>query len=422
MKTLRIVLAALCCAFAVSASAAVKPGILSSSTIVYSAKAETEEGSAMAEYLNSKLPYKLAVADDANYTGKKAICFVHSENIGLWEYSITYKKGNLVIDGGSCWAMQKAADIVAEKLANAKKLTGFSLAGTVEGEFLFPIAEGADLRILDDNIWDYSKDTIPPVWKEIGYDCRDCNRGPQYAQLVRAYMPDVYTMQEYNRHMDNVLLPLLQKYGYAHTDTGTEEHWNNTPILYNTATLEMVDALYCLYTPERWSNHGSKSYTWAVFKRKSDGKTFAVLNTHLWWKGDKAQPGSTEARASQVCLMIAEAKIIKAKYNCPIFVTGDMNCEENTLPIRLFLDEGFVPCYKAATVYGNLENGHHICAPGDGYSRVSRRKGAERSVGAIDHCFIWNAGETEVLVFDCLTPYFTVPLTDHYPNLIDARL
>ncbi|MCQ2116174.1 MAG: hypothetical protein MJZ07_08230, partial [Bacteroidales bacterium] len=261
MKTLRIVLAALCCAFAVSVSAAVKPGILSSSTIVYSAKAETEEGSAMAEYLNSKLPYKLAVADDANYTGKKAICFVHSENIGLWEYSITYKKGNLVIDGGSCWAMQKAADIVAEKLANAKKLTGFSLAGTVEGEFLFPIAEGADLRILDDNIWDYSKDTIPPVWKEIGYDCRDCNRGPQYAQLVRAYMPDVYTMQEYNRHMDNVLLPLLQKYGYAHTDTGTEEHWNNTPILYNTATLEMVDALYCLYTPERWSNHGSKSYT-----------------------------------------------------------------------------------------------------------------------------------------------------------------
>jgi hypothetical protein len=27
-----------------------------------------------------------------------------------------------------------------------------------------------------------------------------------------------------------------------------------------------------------------------------------------------------------------------------------------------------------------------------------------------------------VLVFDCITPFFTVRLTDHYPNLIDARL
>lgn len=422
MKTIKSILATLCCAFAVAASAAEVPGLLSSYTIVYSAEAEPEEGSAIAAYLNNRLPYKLAIADDATFAGKKAITFVHSAHIGLWEYSISYTRGKLVIDGGSCWAMQKAADIVAEKLANSMKLNGFSLSGTVEGEVLFPLAKGADLRILDDNIWDYSKETIPPVWQEIGYDCRDANRGPQYAQLVRAYMPDIFAMQEYSRHMDNVLLPLLQNYGYAHSDTGTAEHWNNTPILYNTATVELVDAMYCLYTPERWSNNGSKSYTWAVFKRKSDGKTFAVINTHLWWKGDKAQPGSTEARASQVCLMLAEARIIKAKYDCPIFVTGDMNCEENTLPIRLFLEAGFTPCYKAATVYANLENGHHICSPNDGYSRKSRRKGPERSVGAIDHCFIWNQGQTEILVFDCLTPYFTVPLTDHYPNLIDARL
>ncbi len=45
-------------------------------------------------------------------------------------------------------------------------------------EAKFKIAEGADLRILDDNIWDYSKDTIPPKWKEIGEDPRDCNRAP----------------------------------------------------------------------------------------------------------------------------------------------------------------------------------------------------------------------------------------------------
>lgn len=53
----------------------------------------------------------------------------------------------------------------------------------------FKIAEGADLRILDDNIWDYSQDTIPPRWKEIGEDPRDFKRAPQFARLVKDYMP-----------------------------------------------------------------------------------------------------------------------------------------------------------------------------------------------------------------------------------------
>ena len=34
----------------------------------------------------------------------------------------------------------------------------------------YKIAESADIRILDDNIWDYSLDTIPPKWKEMGED------------------------------------------------------------------------------------------------------------------------------------------------------------------------------------------------------------------------------------------------------------
>ena len=50
-------------------------------------------------------------------------------------------------------------------IADAQRSTAFDAR--------FKIAEGADLRILDDNIWDYSKDTIPPKWKAIGEDPRD---------------------------------------------------------------------------------------------------------------------------------------------------------------------------------------------------------------------------------------------------------
>ena len=114
----------------------------------------------------------------------------------------------------------------------------------------------------------------------------------------------------------------------------------------------------------------------------------------------------------------------KAKYgDIPVFVVGDMNCEEKTIPIQQFIQEGFIPCYKAATTYGDNNNGHHICGPKDGYSVKSRRKGPDRETGAIDHCFILDpAGNTEVKVFDCIMDDYLVKLTDHYPLLIDAKL
>ncbi|MCH3940024.1 MAG: hypothetical protein LKK16_00400 [Bacteroidales bacterium] len=286
----------------------------------------------------------------------------------------------------------------------------------------YPLTEGCNLRILDDNIWDYSQDTIPPAWQSLGVDCRDDVRSKGFARLVRDHMPDVFTIQEYSEHMHQRLYPLLRQYGYEIADTGSDGHWNNTPIYYLPEKLTLKYDNYVLYTPSTWSNHGSKSYTAVVFTHNQSGKDFAVLNTHLWWKSDKAQSGSTYARAAQVNLMLAEGEIIREKYNCPIFVTGDMNCEEDTLPIRQWLDAGYIPCYRAATIYGNQDNGHHICGPKDGFSVLSRRKGPERSKGAIDHCFIYNASLTQVRVFDCIQSDYLVQLTDHYPNLIDIEL
>ena len=285
------------------------------------------------------------------------------------------------------------------------------------------LAEGADLRILDDNIWDYSRDTIPPAWKAIGEDPRDFVRAPQFAGLVTDYMPDVLALQEYSKHMHAELYPRLQQEGYV-IAWESKEDWNNTPIFYYPDTQELVYVYYHKYTPEQWCNHGSKSFTSVVLRRKSDGKLFALINTHLWWKGDHVQPGSTMARAAQVRLMMAEAEIIKAKFGAiPIFVTGDMNCEENTVPMQQFIAEGYIPCYKAATVYGDNNNGHHICGPKDGYSVKSRRKGPDRETGAIDHCFIHDpSGNTEIKVFDCIMDDYLVKLTDHYPLLIDAKL
>lgn len=400
---------------------------LASYQIVYAAGAEAEEGSDAAAYVQQTLQTATGVApaicSDAEWKRGSAIRLEHDKALEPFGYSICREGHVLVIRGGGCWAMQKAARMVAEELKEKGRIPdGYTREGTVMGEHLFPIAEGANLRILDDNIWDYSSETIPEAWKPTGIDPRDDVRAPQFAQLVRAYMPDIVTLQEYSRHMHDRFYLRIQEYGYVISyESGRD--WNNTPIFYNPQTVEQLYVNYDLYTPARWSNSGSKSFTSAVFRHKQTGRVFGVITTHLWYMHDSRQPGSSQARAAQVRLMLAEAEIIRAEHQCPIFVTGDMNCYEKTIPMQQFFESGFKPCYELATQYADLHNGHHICSPKDGFSRESRRPSPERKKGAIDHCLLLDPEQkVEVKVFDCVQAYFTVLLTDHYPNVIDAKL
>lgn len=400
---------------------------ISKFTIVYNADAEAEEGievaDRMAASLETAFGVKLPVADNSKTVKGRKIAIGLGAEKELFDYSVKASKGDLFIDGGGSWALGKASDKVVERLSQKSIPSGFSLEGTVFGEHLFPITDGANLRILDDNIWDYSKETIPDAWKDLPIDCRDASRWKGFAQLVRAYMPDIITLQEYAPHMHGYLYPALEEYGYKICYVpGEGQPWGHTPVFYRTETIDMEFVNYNLYTPERFSNIGSKSYVAAVFTQKSTGKNFAVVSTHLWWKGEKAQPGSDYARASQTRLIMAEAEILKAEYNCPIFVCGDMNAYEDAPAIQQFLQGGYKQCYEIATVRTDNHNGHHICSPKDGYSRVSRRRSPTRKEGAIDHCLLYNAGEAEVLTFECVMAAFTVPLTDHYPNVIDAKL
>ena len=395
-------------------------------TIVYCSALEDEEGIDAARTLRQELAGaaqpELRILPDTAFRRGRAIRLVRSEDRAPFDYAVRVSRGDLLIDGGGSWALTKAAQHVAQMLREGDIPRDAHIEGSVEGECLFARAAGSNLRILADNIWDYSHDDIPEAWRLIGEDPRDDVRAPQFAQLVRAFMPDVLDLQEYSLHMHQQFYPLIRRYGYRIAYEG-EEPWNNTPIFYNPETVELVDVNYVLYAPSCWSNIGSKSYTSAVFRKKDTGRLFAVVNTHLWWKSEAAQPGSTYARAAQVRLMMAEAEVLKNKYGCTIFVTGDMNAYEDSLPIRQFIEGGYTPCYKAATDATDNGNGHHICGPKDGYSRTSRRRSPDREKGAIDHCFIYNAQEgVAVKVFDCITARITVKLTDHYPYLIDAAL
>ena len=193
---------------------------LASYQIVYAAGAEAEEGNDAAAYVQQTLQAATGIApaicSDAEWKRGSAILLEHDKTLEPFGYSICREGRALVIRGGGCWAMQKAARMVAEELKEKGRIPdGYTRDGTVMGEHLFPIAEGANLRILDDNIWDYSSETIPEAWKPTSIDPRDDVRAPQFAQLVRAYMPDIVTLQEYSRHMHDRFYPRIQEYGYV---------------------------------------------------------------------------------------------------------------------------------------------------------------------------------------------------------------
>ena len=396
-------------------------------TIVYSSSAEKGLGELPAKDMSRLLSQQTGVqypvcADTVPVKGA-TIRLDWVKTMDPFAYRVQAVKKKICIEAGGEWAMERAAQKVVQSLVGKNAPSAYVLEGTVKDSLLFPRKHGANLRLFVDNIWDYSAETLPKAWKEAGIDCRDKHRAPQFAQLVYAYMPDVLALQEYNRHMHNEFYPLIQSRGYEIAYDSGDGPWNNTPVFYQKDSLEMLDVNYHLFTPEQWCNAGTKSFASAVFRHKATGRVFAVINAHLWWKSDKAQPGSTLARAAQVRLMMAEAEIIKAKHNCVTFVVGDMNNEEPSVPIQQFIRGGYVPCYKAATVHANLDNGHHICSPSEVGRRESARRSPHREKGAIDHCLWYNAkAGDEIKVFDCLQPYFTVLLTDHYPNLIDAQL
>ncbi|MBQ4002730.1 MAG: endonuclease/exonuclease/phosphatase family protein [Bacteroidaceae bacterium] len=394
----------------------------SSFCIVYRGKAEAEEGILRAQELQHAIETdfgtRLEVRPDSSFGQGNAIVLQRGSD-GPFDYEISEQTGRLTIKGGGAWALQAATAKVAAALTNGIP-KGWKVSGTVAGEQIFPL-EGANLRIMDDNIWNnLGLATIPAKWEKRGADPRDAARAPLFAQLVRAYMPDVVCLQEYAPEMHALLSPLLRDYGY---EIIREDDKCYTPIFYRTETLEPMHTTFCRFGPKQWCDYDSKSYTAAVLRHKETGRVFACVTTHLMCSTDAKSPGTTQARAAQSRLILAETEGIGARFDCPIFVMGDMNCYESDVPMQQFFEAGYMPCYKLATVRTNYDNGHHVCNASAGFSRRSKRPSPMRERGALDHVLLLDKQQNvEVKVFDCIQARFTLSLTDHYPNVVDVLL
>jgi exonuclease III len=401
--------------------------------IVYSAAVEDEEGITIANQLNEFIADVCGISLDVRKdteaetdneiligrANRAVSAALYKNGFGTYDYKIAQSGKKLLIGGGSCFALYYGIKLLKENYMakNIQITDGITQAGSMYGEYLYEREKGAEIRIMSNNVWDC--DNNAPAWSAIGEDCSAKVRSVGLAAVYMAYLPDVICFQEMSIAMIARIRDEISKYGYSYSllsfTAGSDA--DNTCILYRTDTVELKDKGRHEYT--YGNNGGSKSYTWGYFVLKSTGEDFIALSTHLWYKSESEQAGSNKWREDQAGEIVARTTSLISKYNCPVFAMGDFNTTTASEAFKVFINGGFSDTYDLASVFADNHCGRHSCSP-EGFSRET--SAGTYAGNAIDHILLRNAGETKILVFNHVRPYFYIKLSDHYPVYVDALL
>ncbi|MBE6597230.1 MAG: hypothetical protein E7641_06120 [Ruminococcaceae bacterium] len=248
---------------------------------------------------------------------------------------------------------------------------------------------------------------------------RDIDADVLLLQEVSAKVFDTKDCQWHER-----LDPMLEDYGYADTnpviaplpksaaDAGNPEGVNYTPILYKPDVLKLIDCGHKFYgsvamNPDSFLS-SSKSYTWALFERKTTGGRFVAFSTHLTYHGD-AETGN-RLRTEDANDVIAKMEELDALYpGIPMVLMGDCNCTVGSDPYRA-LEKKLVNAKTEAPklVNENLSTIHNIgCAPGFG--------------GIIDHVMV-TPKRFDITQYQTFANLNVINMSDHVPVGIDFKL
>lgn len=156
--------------------------------------------------------------------------------------------------------------------------------------------------------------------------------------LVRSYveksMPDILGVQEALPNQISFLdsIPNYEYVGVGRDNGMTLGEY--CAIFYNSNKLEVKESgtFWLSQNPLKpglgWDAVCNRICTWAKFKDKS-GKEFYVFNTHFDHMGVKARIESARLITSKIALVDPDY---------PVFLSGDLNTEEGTLPIDILKD------------------------------------------------------------------------------------
>ena len=196
------------------------------------------------------------------------------------------------------------------------------------------------------------------------------------AEVIRAQRADLIGLQEaYGIQVDYLKcqLPGFESFGQA--IPGPVFNPINT-ILYSTARYEVVSSggIWLSETPHiagsvSWNSARPRFANWMDLKDRASGQAFRFWNTHLDHKGKVA-------RQEQACVL---AEAAEAYPELPQILTGDLNADATTPPVKAFKERGWIDSYAA--IHGPED-------PGFTFHRFVGSKYAGRSSkGKIDWIF-----------------------------------
>ena len=210
-------------------------------------------------------------------------------------------------------------------------------------------AAGAPLKFLTFNIWgDYFGNPVE-------------ERAAGVEATILKGRPDVVVLQEVTPGWyGSALFANLGKAGYAlvrgdedaalkraaFCGEKTPKHINHEPLLYRTDRLKLLDSGTDFF---HLSLTTSKSVTWAVLERTSDGRRFAAFATHFWWKGNGEESDAIrELNARHVLRVLAD---IRRKWDAdlPAILGGDLNSTDASPAHAMLRSGGFVNAASTAT-------------------------------------------------------------------------
>lgn len=279
-----------------------------------------------------------------------------------------------------------------------------------------------NLRIMSHNVW--KCDNNLPDWIAKGEDCSAIARAKGMVRVYTETKPDIIGFQEMSSVMSEEIILGLAKQGYKYALLWGKD----TPILYKQERLELLNSDFLMYPVEvpglkgEFNNHGTKSWSIAVFKDKTDGKKLIFMSTHLWWKSgdlnsEDYQEGSDEARVYQLNMAMDKLEELQVQHNCPVILVGDLNADYTKPVIKNAMLRGYEHAHNIATEFAEEDWGYHYCF-GDGYKPYENASFEK----AIDHILVKFAPKDFIRRFERYTPDYYLPLSDHSPAFVDVVL
>lgn len=239
-------------------------------------------------------------------------------------YKVFLESGKLVIDCRSA----ETGDAAVRKLYASKMSSGGDVAltsgelctGTLLTEPEMPMTAGSDLRIVTYNI-------LTEKWG----GTETSARAEYFGAFLDIYKPDIVGVQEVCDKWRKYMPDCIGNYkliGTVRKDGGE----SYSAIVYDTTKYDVIDQ-----GVETYSYHASaecRNMSWAIFVNKSTGVKFAFISTHWDFGDEENKQQMRKVQAEEMSKKITE---LKALHNCPVIITGDFNCNNNSDSYKYFM-------------------------------------------------------------------------------------